>query len=496
MRLNRFFAVLVTMLVGVGSGYADPAKDSIRLDHLSHELLNVQTQLDSTQRVLDEIRVHQDYVIENYEIQNNTILAISTILGILLTLVIVYFGWRAQRVENEYERAQNDRDRIREQFDVFFKDLRIKKEEMDIALIHVKEVKTSVQNQRDSLTKLIEEFIVTYTKEYVESNKDALFGRSKNESQIVQNLASDQLVQIAEKIELLEKIHHETNPKLDYKKIDIYFNAQKYDKVIDLSYALIQNGNFDKSYYFNYAYSLAEIGEIDKAFHYYQEYVNFFPNSSAAHNNIGVILQKRNETRLAVSSYERALVTELKARYLVNLISCYEDQSQKLEILKKYFEQSRALEANSEERESIRGTFILFIEENLCFNELLELYQLEYKNEQNSTTYINLLEASVLVREESIFNLLVKQVDSIKLDAGHKFIFYFLVSLNKLVKNENCQEELNNIDILLEDKNSLDMRWRFNLVETVLVKLPPSPAKTALEKVILKYDQDLPEKKL
>jgi len=58
-----------------------------------------------------------EYIVKNFEIQNNTILYVSAVLGSLLALVIFYFGWKAQKVEVEYDRISRDKDKFREQYD-------------------------------------------------------------------------------------------------------------------------------------------------------------------------------------------------------------------------------------------------------------------------------------------------------------------------------------------------------------------------------------------
>src|SRR5437879_8273509 len=113
-----------------------------------NEILKINSRVDSCEKIITQLKSDKEYVLENYKIQNNTILYVSTILGLLLTIVIVYFGWRAQRVENEYERAKIDRDRIKEQFDLFFNELKEKKNEVNLIVNQISQFKADVEVQK------------------------------------------------------------------------------------------------------------------------------------------------------------------------------------------------------------------------------------------------------------------------------------------------------------------------------------------------------------
>lgn len=482
-RLVLSVLIIFTSFSGVIYGSTN---DSVNIKKLENEITSLKKKISTHEKDIDKIKLNKEYIIENYQIQNTTVLYVSTILGILLTIVIVYFGWRAQRVENEYERAKNDRIRVNDQFDTFFKELSAKKAELNNLVKQINDTKSEIETQKGNLSKLIEDFILTYTKEYIESNKTDLFKSSENGNKAEEIITTDQFSKITEQIELLEKLQHESTPEFDYKKVDVYFKAQKFNKVKTLIEELLEKDNFKSDYYFHYAFSLSEIGNDEKALIYYNKYLESNPKSAAALNNIGVIFKAKNNLEKAIDYYRKALNEKIEFLYFRNLFSCYSETSDRINLFKEFREKFEELNEENDEIKKYKAYYLKFIEDNLIIDALFNYHNEEHQKDDNVSTFLNLLEASILSREESTYCELIGKKDSYKFNSSYKLILNLLIALNNCVKNLDCTGELNNIEIISQDKSSFTGSWRFNLIDGLLEKLPSSDEKNKLISIIEK----------
>lgn len=224
--------ILITFALNISAQKKDVLSDSLKYKKVKTELKLI----DSKYKVLSEkiikIEDYNNHIIENYKLQNTTILYVSTILGLLFTVVIFYFGWRAQKVENEYERAKEDRTRIKKQFSNFTDKLDKKKKELKATEIEINGIKDDIISQKNNLSKLLEDFILNYTKEYIESNKEELFNPNDQVENNPNEEISNQINQLTEQIKLIEELQNDSTPEFEYKKIDIYFKSKKYSEVV------------------------------------------------------------------------------------------------------------------------------------------------------------------------------------------------------------------------------------------------------------------------
>ena len=475
--------IILTSFTGVINASSN---DSLKIIKLEKEISSLKKNIVILKKNIDKINLDKEYIIENYQIQNRTVLNVATILGILLTIVIVYFGWRAQRVENEYDRAKNDRIRVNDQFDTFFKALNTKKTELDDLAKQIKDTKTEIETQKGNLTKIIEDFILTYTKEYIESNKTDLFKSADDGNKAEEVITSDQFSKITEQIELLEKLQHESTPEFDYKKVDVYFKTKKYNKVKTLIEELIDKSNFNTDYYFQYAFSLSETDNDEKALIYYNKYLESNPKSAATLNNIGIIFKAKSNFEKAIGYFRQALNEKTEFLYFRNLHGCYSEISDKNNLFDEYREKFEGLDEENDERKKYKFFYLKFIEDNLIIDALFNFHNEEHQKENNVSTFLNLLEASILSREEAMYSELIGKKDSYKFNSSYKLLLNLLIALNNCIKNIDCTGELNNIEIISQDKSAFSSNWRFNLIDGLLEKLPSSEEKNKLIEIIEK----------
>ncbi len=406
-----------------------------------------------------------DYVVKNFEIQNNTIMYVSAVLGSLLALVIFYFGWKAQKVETEYEKIKADRDKFREQYDKIVDEFNNKLIKLKSMEEEITEYKNEIFKDRDEIYKLVESFVLEYTESYISKNMENMIDNaSQNSSGSITDALAQQLENVSSHLKILDSLQHESNPLLLYKKIDVLFAAKQYQEVEKVIDSIVDNDKFNKNYLFKYAYSLAENGKENEALLNYQKHLENKPNESAALNNLGNIFRNRNDCDKAIELYEKAIEIKNNLLYVNNLLKCYDNIEGKLNVYKKYWD---AMAADSK---FIQG-YKSLIEDNFCISEIYEFHKYQFDLENNVSTYLNLLEASIISRNDSACDGLLNISEQYNFNATENVIFKLLKSINQGLRGVNATTDLNDIDIILDGSPTLEFTWNFNLLERIISKL-------------------------
>jgi len=365
MRLVVIIVFLLSITVPVSYSLAAQTESKISVD------------VSKLQSDVKTITDKYDYVVKNFEIQNNTIMYVSAVLGSMLALVIFYFGWKAQKVETEYEKIKADRDRFREQYDKFVDEFSNKLVKLKGMEEEITEYKTEILKDKDEIYKLVESFVLEYTESYITKNMDNMIDNaSQNASGNATDVLAQQLENVTSHLKILDSLQHESNPLLLYKKIDVLFAAKQYQEVEKVIDSIVDNEKFNKDYLFKYAFALAENGKENEALQTYQKHLKNKPNESAALNNLGNIFRNRNDFTKAIELYEKAIGIKNNFTYVNNMLKCYENIEGKLNVYKRYWDVMAA------DSKFIKG-YKSLIEDNFCISEIYEFYKKQYDLENN-----------------------------------------------------------------------------------------------------------------
>lgn len=462
--------ILITMLFSGGA-------------QKNHAASVVNNDFDRLQSDVKTVNDKYEYIVKNFEIQNNTILYVSAVLGSMLALVIFYFGWKAQKVENEYENVRRDRDRFREQYDNTITEFNSKLTQLKAIEVDIINTKEEIENDKENIKKLIESFVLEYTEDYISKNMEHII---ENKAQRTNENTADDINQkfedVSNHLKILESLQHVSNPQILYKKIDILFTSKKYSDVTRIIESIIDDDNFNKDYLFKYAFALNETGRIDEAFDNYNKHLEVKPNENAVFNNLGVIHKKRKETDKAIVFFEKALDSSKKLLYLSNLADCYDDVNLKIAIYKKHWD------SMVNDKEFI-SDYKELIESNFCINEIYDFCKSAYDNSNTVETYLNLLESSILARNNNKYDELIRLKDQYNFNAKDNIAFKLLLTVNQCLNGDYRINELNDIDIILEGSPSLDFTWNFNLLDRIIPRLEEGEVKGKIFNIISRLNE-------
>ena len=407
-----------------------------------------------------DIKNKQDFIIKNYEIQNSTILYVSTILGFLLAVIIVYYGWRAQKVDNEYERIKMDRDKFNETYNNIYKELRTNLNIIENIKKEININMDELNKERNNYNHMIEGIVL----DYLQKNAENLYTETRGEEAVTQftknNTLAQEIEDINKKLKLLESIQHESNSETIYKRIDILFTSKQYSEVIKIMENIVEDSSFKKQYFFQYAYSLSEQNQADKSKKYYEEYLKNYENSTAAINNLG-LLYKDDNLQKAIDYFRKALSLESNIIYIRNLIGCYSDEAEQLKIYHDYSEKFM-------ENADFISDYTTFLEEKFYTDELLIYHKNILDQDNDEGNFCNYYEAAVISQNKKTINELNDLSVNYNFSRKYEIIFIFLKALDKYYNFEEFKTEINKINLLIESSSDINISWRFNLIDKFL----------------------------
>ena len=155
------------------------------------------------------------------------------------------------------------------------------------------------------------------------------------------------------------------------------------------------------------------------------------PENSAVYNNLGILYGDTGRTKESIEYKKKAWSLRKSLLYFNNLLSIYKNVNDKKKL---YDEAYQHLKKNND--------FIIeyrkFLRDNDYLSDLFTYYFNQFNEERTTINYLNLLEISIVTRNEKVIGDLINDTEiSGSLSIGERIIKLFLLMVDSIIKGEN-----------------------------------------------------------
>lgn len=452
------------------------AQKNTQVDSLKEQITELRKQIEMMQNKYLEVEYREKAIIDNFSAQNSTIQTVSTIFAIFIAVVIFYAGWKTVRIESDHSKIIEEKNKMMNDFVSIRKDLN----ERLTSINHIEnEFKKSSEEFHEEKQKIIEQL-----KNIVLENAQTLFQKTDEshdkmeENSLIEETKTlkNQIAEFKTTLSALEAISETVDPLLLYKKADVLFTAKQYAECRMILDKLYLKPDFDKKYLFKYAFSLKTVGEIEKAKKVYYELIEQEPTNAAALNNLGVLYKEIGENEKANQFYRSAWDAKKVFNYINNLINNTTDLDKIVGLYKEGL-------AHLPSDQKLSQAYRKILEANHMYEELLSYHQTEFNKVNNSGTFLNLLEVSVVARHDKLIKQLKKESTKYSFNSFERIMFNFICMIDQVIRGEEYVNILNETEILLDDKSVIERSWEMNLLDGMIALMNESQNKKSLSKI-------------
>lgn len=469
--MKNYLLIIIIILFSFSLIYSESLHDDTTNTEIDSQTPlknnNIQDGYKEVTNKYNEICIRQETLLDHLEIQNRTIMNVSTIFAILLVVLIFYLGWKAHRMEGVTNQLRKEKLEFDSEYLTIKSNLFEKLHHIDETSNKIDKIKTDLKEDHEKIITYYKELVLNHANEVLNERLETMDKTTQEVDVAFKKDYDDTITGINNKLKTLEEISETIDPETLYKKVSVYLKSEQFNKCKILLEKLMKTDNFKTQYYFHYAFSLSELKEYEESEKFYLKYLTYYENDAAALNNLGVIYHiEKGNIIIAKEYFQKAWDIHKKNIYIDNLIKIADTKQNIMELYNEGFQELKEIE----QKEQLQKKYYVYIENNFFMNEIHEYHKLRFEEQNNTTNYLNYYESAVLSKDSNTVGELNDNFESYTMSKKEQIMFLFLTILDLAIRGKSFESKSEELTILLSDISNLEISWKFNLIDKNITK--------------------------